>query len=546
MYESSSLIVQLDHLLKQPEHEHLEFKEARQSFNYETLLKYGVALCNERGGKIILGITDRKPRRVVGTRAFGNIQDVQKKLTEALHIRPDVTEIEHPDGRVLMFDFPPRPIGTPIQHGGTYWMRSGESLVGMTPDQLGRIFAEAVPDFTAQICAGATLEHLSVEAIERFQQLWLRKSGNETLRHMDPARLLEDAELLYPEGVTYAALILLGSRIALGRFLAQAEVVFEYRSHPGSVAYQARTEHREGFFLFDDALWTEINLRNEIYPYQVGLFKYDIATFNEKSVREAILNAVCHRDYRYAGNVFVRQFPQQLEVVSPGGLPQGITLQNIYERQSPRNRRIADTLLKCGLVERSGQGMDLIVRSLISESKGLPNFHGTDEHQVALTLEGEVKNPAFVRFLDALGQDRLRRFLTEDFVIMDKVARSAPLLDPERGRAARLAEDGVLERVGRGRGTHFILSRAFYRFVGEKGTYTRQKGLDRETNKALLLHHIRDNSAEGSPLKDLMQVLPHMTRYQIQNLLRELRQEGKVRLEGVTAKGLWYAGAKES
>ena len=83
---------------------------------------------------------------------------------------------------------------------------------------------------------------------------------------------------------------------------------------------------------------------------------FPIPTFNESVVREAILNAVSHRNYQLAGSVFIRQFPDRLVIESPGGLPNGISLDNILDRQIPRNRRIAEILALCGLVERSGQG----------------------------------------------------------------------------------------------------------------------------------------------------------------------------------------------
>lgn len=93
-----------------------------------------------------------------------------------------------------------------------------------------------------------------------------------------------------------------------------------------------------------------------------------------------------------------------------------------------------------------------------------------------------------------------------------------------KGELPYLLDQGVVERVARGK---FILSRKFYDFTRRRGVYTRKRGLDRETNKALLLKHIEDNQKEGSPLQELMQVLPALSRPQVQTLLRELRTEEK-------------------
>lgn len=79
----------------------------------------------------------------------------------------------------------------------------------------------------------------------------------------------------------------------------------------------SRKEFREGFFLFQDKLWETINLRNDLFQYQDGLFRQEIPTFNEVVVREAILNAVSHRDYRLGGSVFIRQYPPGLKLSAP-------------------------------------------------------------------------------------------------------------------------------------------------------------------------------------------------------------------------------------
>jgi ATP-dependent DNA helicase RecG len=87
-----------------------------------------------------------------------------------------------------------------------------------------------------------------------------------------------------------------------------------------------------------------------VQQFREGLFKHDIPTFDEDSVREAILNAVSHRDYRNAGSIWVRQYPRLLEIESPGGFPEGITADNVRDRQNPRTRRIAEALARCSLV----------------------------------------------------------------------------------------------------------------------------------------------------------------------------------------------------
>lgn len=276
-------------------------------------------------------------------------------------------------------------------------------------------------------------------------------------------------------------------------------------------------------------MWRLINLRNDRQHFQDGLFIWDILTFNEGAVREAILNAVSHRDYRMVNSVFIRQYPRRLEIVSPGGLPPGITTENILWEQAPRNRRIAEIFGRCGLVERSGQGMNRIYEACIRESKPKPDFTRTDPYHVWLTLHGEVQHPEFLPFLEKLGKERLGSFTTQDLLVIDNVFRDESVSECFRGNLSRLIDNGVVEQISRGRGTRYVISRQFYEFLGKRGTYTRKKGLDRDTNKTLLLKHIQDNQAFGSRMKEFCEVLPGHSRNQIQFLLRELVQEGRIR-----------------
>src|SRR5690606_2805680 len=119
---------------------------------------------------------DRKPRRVVGSKAFDDLQRTKLGIIERLRLRVDTLELTHPDGRVLVFNVPGRPRGVPIQYNGAYWMRGGESLVPMTADMLKRIFDEAQPDFSAEVCAGAEFADLDAGAIEMFRSRWSAKA----------------------------------------------------------------------------------------------------------------------------------------------------------------------------------------------------------------------------------------------------------------------------------------------------------------------------------------------------------------------------------
>ena len=285
----TTTIAELERWLNAPrEDEHLEFKEAKLSFEFQKALDYCVALSNEGGGKLVLGVTNALPRRVVGSAAIPDVQHAREQAWQNLRRRVDVEEIAHPDGRVVVFHALPRPIGEPLHRDGRYLMRAGEQLVPMSFDRIQQIAAEAEPDFTAGAVHGVEIDALDRVAVDNFRDVWATRAGNPAIRGLSVEQLLADAGLSKGGILTRAALILLGSESALREHLSAAEVIFEYRSADGSLPYQQRIEFRCGFFAWYEELRDRINLRNDRQMVLSGLFRVEIPTFDEDVVREAL------------------------------------------------------------------------------------------------------------------------------------------------------------------------------------------------------------------------------------------------------------------
>lgn len=531
------------------EDEHLEFKAARNTYDFHKLADYCAALSNEGGGHIILGVTNDKPREIVGTSAFPDLGDVKTKLLTRLRRRVDVNEITTAAGRVLVFRSSPIPPGHPVDVDGRFLMRVGENLVAMTGDRLREILLQDRGDLSGSTVTGEVTSLLDPTLLQRFSTLSAdkcRRRGDASaieqaiwIERATAPEVLEAAYLTIDGRVTWAALIMMGSERSLGRFLPQAETIFEYRSSGSSVDYQERKAYRRGFLGYMDDIWMDIAKRNEMQSFQSGLLRHQIPTFAERSVREAMLNAICHRSYFDQGSVIVRQFPRRLDVMSPGGFPPGVTPQTILNVSRPRNRLLHEAMERCGLVERSGQGADLMFKEAINAGKPVPSFEGSTEHTVSLTLNGQVRDSSLLTVLQE-AQTRLQADIdlpdlrVIDFVFHNEQPPADLLL-----RVSRLVEQGIIERAGRGK---LVLARNLYAAIGRKGAYTRRKGLAHETEKALLLQHITENNAEGSPMRDLVEALPALDRFAINDLLDELRKEGKVHVRGQRRVGKWFAG----
>lgn len=266
MYDS----ITVEELLEEKEGERYQFKEAKNRFDSKEAARCCCALSNCGGGKLVFGITDKRPRKVVGSNAFEQPERTRKGLIDALKVMVDFQVYDYQGKRVLAFEVSGRPIGLPIQFEGIAWWYEGDSLVPMPEEVRRRIYAEAGVDFSSGICQNAGIGDLDIDCIEKFQKQWVQKSGNNRLLSLSAEQLLRDCAAVTSEGVTYAALILFGKQDALRKYLPQAEILFEYRSSEASGPANYREEFREGFFSCYDRIWNLINLRNDKQHYQEG------------------------------------------------------------------------------------------------------------------------------------------------------------------------------------------------------------------------------------------------------------------------------------
>lgn len=147
-------------LLHAKEGENMEFKKAENNFEFDELVRYACAIANRGGGYVVLGITDKRPRQVVGSRTFMQPERTRSGLMERLCLRIDFHLLDADGKRVLVFDVPPRPVGVPIQDRGIAWWRKGDSLVEMPMDEMRAVFAEAGHDFSADVCKEADMNDL--------------------------------------------------------------------------------------------------------------------------------------------------------------------------------------------------------------------------------------------------------------------------------------------------------------------------------------------------------------------------------------------------
>lgn len=528
---------EFENWLKNDENIDLEFKSASNQFDKtKDLPNYCAALGNEGGGKLILGVTNQK--EVIGTRAFtGSYNQLPNYLSQKLSpsIRVDVEELQYDDKRILIFHIPSRPLGEPIKANGKYWMRVGESLKEMDNATLRGILNENQKDFSTQIVPNLKLDDLDDDAIEVLRRKWAEKAKREDYLEFDNEKLLKSLGLLTEKGLNYASLILLGKKEVIDEMLSCCETIFEWRQSSSKISHDFRINWREPFMKVYDKIWRTINARNLRIAFQEGFIQREVWAFDEKSIREAVLNAVAHRDYSIQSqSIFIKASPESFFIESPGGLLPGITLENILETSAWRNRRIAEIFEKTGLVERSGQGMNDIFRNTVLDGKGLPNLAKTDNHAVRLEIPAKVKDKDFILYLEGIINEKQITFSEEEIYALEELRQNHRLDDKKlKENFLRL---GLIEKVGKKKGTKYILSKKYYEHIGARGTHTKLRGITRDEKKLLIFKHLKQFGKARS--SDFQQALD-LDQIQVKNLMTELKKEGKVKRTGNKKSGYW-------
>ena len=167
----------LDELLQAQEGEGVQFKEAKNRFDFGEAARCCCALSNCGGGKLVFGISDKRPREVVGSQAFDQPERTRKGLIDKLHVMVDFRLYEDQGKRVLVFWVAGRPLGLPVQVDGVAWWYEGDSLIPMPEEVRRRIYAEAGFDFSGSICPGTTIDDLDTNAVDEF-----RKNGQKKVQ----------------------------------------------------------------------------------------------------------------------------------------------------------------------------------------------------------------------------------------------------------------------------------------------------------------------------------------------------------------------------
>ncbi|MDZ7720721.1 MAG: ATP-binding protein [Balneolaceae bacterium] len=369
-------------LTHRKESRNLEFKEAKTQYDYQKLNKYCVAIANEGGGFLVLGVSDKMPRNVVGTSAFKDISKISSQLYNSLNFRVNVREFNHRDGRIVVFDIPSRPKGSAYHLEGAYYMRSGQELTAMSPEQLKRIFNEDQENWLLReaktgLSASDAIQLLDIQIYFDLLEQPLPSSHASIIEKFQSKKIVAHDN----SGYTITNL----GALLLAKDLSQFDQL--YRKAPRVIVYKGKNRvHTErdqqgvkGYVTGFEGLVSFIQSQTPENEVIEKALRKNVKMYPKVAIRELVANALIHQDFLETGtNVKIEIFEDRIEFTNPG--KPLIPIERFVDENKTRNEDLADIMRILGICEEKSSGIDKVVFETEYHQLPAPDFKERHNH----------------------------------------------------------------------------------------------------------------------------------------------------------------------
>lgn len=539
----------LEQLIATWENEVVEFKQAGNDYDTDKIGEYFSALSNEANLRntehawLVFGINN-KTRAVVGSDYRTEAERLQSlKIQIAQATEPSITlreihVLNHPQGRVVLFEIPPAPRGIPISWKGHYYARAGESRTSLGLDKLDEIRQQTLQqDWSAQMIAGATLNDLDEIAVNKAREFFAKKYANrfanDEVMNWPLTTFLDRARLTQNGQITRTAILLLG-KAESAYFLLPNPAQLTWKLEGQEPAYE---HFGPPFLLNTTLLYQRIrNIQLRILP-QDELIPVEVSKYNQKIILEALHNCIAHQDYARNGRVIVIEQADRLIFENEGGFFEGQPDEYIEGDKTPRRYRnpfLTQAMAELNMIDTMGYGIHLIYRGQAQRYFPLPDYDLSQVNAVKMTLYGGVVDPAYSRLLIQKTDLPL-----VDILALDRVQKKFPIPDEA---AARLRKSGLIE----GRKPNFHVSALVADATASKVAYIRTRAQDDEFYAKLLTDYLaKFGKADRAEINKLLTdklsdaLSDEQKEDKIGNLLTKLRRNKRILNMGTRSQPLW-------
>lgn len=555
----------LDELDQHPandlESQDLDFKEwSRRGMAEAVASVVEVAICmaNGGGGTVVFGVQEKvvgRAKAILGVPVEVDVNRLVKAVYDSSDpkLTPVFEDLRVPEGTgrlLVMHVYSGLPPYTDTAGKGK--IRIGKDCQPLTGTLRRRIMVETgETDYTSTEVSGSPKVHLSAAAMERLRDAARHERAPEELLRKGDVELLETLGAIRGGKFTRAGLLLAGKEAAIQEHLPA--FVWTHLRMQSDTRYTDRMDGRDPLPAALARLLDRIMADNPISTLEHGMFHFEYRAYPEIALREALLNALSHADFRLGGPILVKQYPGKLEISNPGGFIGGISPENIlHHPPAPRNPRLVEALARLRLVNRSNLGIGRMFEAMLIEGKEPPLIQQQGDSVTVTFLRREPSAPfrAFVA-----EESRRGRLLSVDHLLILQHLMRHPEIDT--ATAARICQRpetearevlndveqalSYLERGGSGRGTYWTLRPDLHRQLAGPGHPERDRRIDWEAAKMRVLSVLKQRGKRGERGLSNAEIR-QITRYdrtRVKRLMDELRREAPIAPAGKGRGVVW-------
>ena len=500
-----------------------EFKNLKNSFcgdEKNDVISYVSAIANMDGGDLVIGVHD-KTLEIVGTDTYN--YDKQKAIlrltercvnlsTEDLYIDEFITD--DTNRKVWVIHIPKHLPKRPVFAHNKAWQRIEDSLVEMTTERMSTILDEPIfseTDWSAQIVSDATIDDLDEVAIAKARMMFKKvhsRIPEAEVNAWTVQTFLSKCGIMKNGGITRAAIILLG----------KYESAFKLRPAVVQVTWTRRDEKQDvvdyehftvPFILTVDEILSKIeNLTMREMPGGT-LFPDTMKQYDDYTIREALHNCIAHQDYTMQQRINFVENPTYLYYSNAGSFIPG-TLENALTNEEPqayfRNECLCRAMVDFNMIDTVSRGIKKMFNEQWRRHFPMPDYEiDAKNRKVSVRIYGNEINKQYTNLLKT--NDSLTLW---DCISLDAVQKGRTIHEDV---AQNLLNRGLIE----GEAPNYTISLGIAKATNQLQGYTKQKGLDKEKMKQMILQYLKNAGTDGAKrdsiyeyIKDVMpQVKTH-------------------------------------
>lgn len=528
----------------------VEFKSDLGPLSDTDLVETVVCLANGSGGTLLIGVEDDgrltglHPRHRTHPTALAAF--IANRTVPPVTVETDFAELPEGTVAVLMVSAARQPISTSdgrllIRYRDTHGRPGCRPLYAY--ELTNWLAARGQADASAMVVPDATWDDLDPLEFARLRRMLQENRGDTALLDLADQEIARALGLVRDDNgttiPTIAGLLLVGRESALQAHVPTHEVAFQVL-HGTEVA--VNEFHRWPLLRTVEWVSEAFQIRNEERELNIGLFRVGVPAYDRRGFREAVNNALIHRDYTQLGAVHVQVHDDHVRVSSPGGFVLGVRPDNLLVTEPrPRNPRLADAFKRIGLVERTGRGVTIIYMGQLRNGRLPPDYRLSTEANVTVTLPGGPADLDLVQLIVTEENRRQKAFSVNELLLLEYVWRDRTIDTPTaahliqrdelqaRAVLESLVEEGLLEGRGAKKGKTYLLSAAVYRALGQPAAYVRARGFEPEQSEQMILQYIR---AHGSITRRQVMDLCRLDANQASYMLKKLVDQGRLQVTG--------------